>query len=131
MNVEQKFYLTKEEKRKVDGALKMHGLTYEDIAKELKVSRPAISLKLAGKRPVYLEQRKKIYELLKQDSLVSFLADDTVQAETQQQPDKKDMWHELYSQAAERISEIFDSKNTEVKGRILSDLEKLVDKYDK
>lgn len=127
MDVKQKFYLTAEEKMKVDGVLKMQGLSYEDIAKHLQVSRPAISLKLAGTRSISADEGKKIYELLKKDSLVSFLADGQ---ETEQTP-VKNMWSELYSQYIGRLQELFGSQTAEIKGRILGDLEKIVDKYNK
>lgn len=128
MNVRQRFYFTDEEKKKVDGVLKIQGLLYEDIAEKLKVTRPSVSQKLGGVRSLSAEEGRKIYELLKRDSLVSFLVEG--QAETEQPP-AENMWSELYSQYAGRLQELFGSQTTEVKGRILGDLEKLVDKYNK
>jgi len=128
MKIKQKGYLSEEEKKRLDLYLFKKELSYEAIATLLGVSRPSISLKFGGKRPISVEERDKIYKFLDEDSSLDFLVKDGLNID--RDTDKiNDNWGKLFASYSDKLKELYENKKPELKGSILSDLEKLITKY--
>jgi len=125
IRVKQTGYMSPEEKRKLDIYLFGKGLSYEPIAKLLKVSRPAISLKFGGKRPISAEERRKIYNFLDEDSSLDFLVNDN----SQDTPEIDESWNQLFDSYYNKLRGVYEGQKPEVKGKFLGELEKIIGKY--
>ena len=124
--------LTKEERSKLSGKMVEIGLTQGDLAKIFGISQGAIAHIMTGRTKLKYEYAKKIYHTLNPDPLnpdpsLSFLV--AFESENETFIGTEKTWDSLYQEHIRNLRSIYHNQPSDQKGIIISELEKLIERY--
>ncbi len=120
----EKIKISEEEGNILYSLMRKKKISQRELSKKINMKDSYLNGVLKGRRPLYLEKARQIYEILGRDSSVIFLINYDPKKES-----VRDSLDNLYYKYSSALNSIYESRTPESKFNIVSELERLVQKY--
>ncbi len=128
MAVKMVFALNSVERAKIKSILAKQALSQAELADRIGMHGGELSRLLNGRRGLNGVIARKLYDALGKEDTLGFLIDEHFRGV---QLPQEHLWDELYETHSFNLMTVYHRVPADIKGQIIGDLEKLVEKYQK